>query len=100
MEAHTLKQDHPQMLETNFQLPQEQDSQDSLTVDSQISIVVANLKYYVSLLIADSPPIEKVEEVKNKLVRQLQFLNTDLVTIEEVEKLETEEFDENRNKEK
>lgn len=55
------------------------------SIESQVDTVVSNIKYYVSLLISDSPPVAEVEELKKKLINELDLINSEYVHTQKIE---------------
>lgn len=48
------------MVETNFKLEREHEDEMPYSIESQMNTVVSNIKYYLSVLISNSPSLAEV----------------------------------------
>jgi hypothetical protein len=73
------------MVETNFKLEREHEDEMPYSIESQVNTVVSNIKYYLSVLISDSPPLVEVEELKQKLIHDLDIINSEYLRTQKIE---------------
>lgn len=65
------------MVETNFKLEREHEDEMPYSIELQMNTVVSNIKYYLSVLISNSPSLAEVEQLKHKLIHQLDIINSE-----------------------
>lgn len=46
-------------------------------IDRQLDTLVANIKYYLCILMSNNGELEEIEETKKVLITQLDFINSD-----------------------
>ena len=55
-------------------------------IDRQINTLIANIKFYISILISNVAAVEEIEEIKKSLVTQLEFINSDFAHTEKIDR--------------